>query len=34
MKEEFPDLHIVHVIVDTNSDFEEDWFVIDRFERV
>ena len=34
LRNEFPGLQVVHVIVDTNSDFEEDWFVIDRFERV
>lgn len=33
LKERFPELEIVHLIVDTNSDFEEDWFVIDRFHR-
>jgi predicted kinase len=33
LREQFPELEIVHLIVDTNSDFEEDWFVIDRFDR-
>ena len=32
-KEAFPDLRIVHIVVDTNSDFETDWFVIDRTDR-
>jgi len=33
LKARFPDLEIVHLIVDTNSDFEKDWFVIERFDR-
>jgi predicted kinase len=33
LKEEFPSLEIVHLLVDTNSDFEEDWCVIDRVDR-
>jgi predicted kinase len=33
LREHFPGLRVVHLIVDTNSDFEEDWFVVDRFER-
>lgn len=32
-KEAFPELRIVHIVVDTNSDFEDDWFVIDREDR-
>jgi predicted kinase len=30
---QFPGLGIVHIVVDTNSDLEEDWFVIERFDR-
>jgi predicted kinase len=33
LKAEFPSLRIVHLLVDTNSDFEEDWHVIDRVDR-
>ena len=33
LKEEFPSLEIVHLLVDTNSDFEEDWYVIGRDDR-
>jgi len=33
LKANFPDLDIVHLVVDTNSDDEKDWFVIDRIER-
>ena len=33
LKAEFPDLRIVHIVVDTNSDSEEDWHVIDRTDR-
>ena len=34
LKERFPSLEITHLVVDTNSDFEEDWFVVDRVDRV
>jgi predicted kinase len=30
LRSRFPSLRIVHLTVDTNSDLEEDWFVIDR----
>jgi predicted kinase len=30
LKSRFPSLAIIHVIVDTNSDLEEDWHVIER----
>jgi predicted kinase len=33
LREQFPDLQIVHLIVETNSDLEEDWYVIDRHDR-
>jgi len=33
LKAEFPDLDILHLVVDTNSDDEKEWFVIDRFCR-
>ena len=33
LKRRFPSLEIIHLIVDTNSDLEEDWCVIDRFDR-
>ena len=33
MKNRFPALRIVHLTVDTNSDFEEEWYVIERRER-
>ena len=33
LKARFPSLGIVHLIVDTNSDLEEDWQVIERFDR-
>jgi predicted kinase len=32
-KNRFPSLEIVHLIVDTNSDLEQDWHVIERFDR-
>ncbi|MCJ7628772.1 MAG: ATP-binding protein [Longimicrobiales bacterium] len=32
-KSRFPSLGIVHLIVDTNSDLEADWHVIERFDR-
>ena len=34
LKADFPSLRISHLTVDTNSDFEEDWFVIDRVDRM
>jgi len=34
LKNRFPSLGIVHLIVDTNSDLEEDWHVIERFDRI
>jgi len=33
LKKEFPSLEMVHLIVDTNSDFEQDWYVIGRDDR-
>ena len=33
LKELYPDLHIIHLIVDTASDSEDEWFVIDKVER-
>ncbi len=33
LRTDFPGLQVVHVIVDTNSDLEEDWFVIGRSDR-
>jgi predicted kinase len=33
LKREFPSLAIVHLTVDTGSDLEEDWHVIDRIDR-
>ena len=33
LKARFPSLGIVHLIVDTNSDLEQDWHVIERFDR-
>lgn len=33
LKRRFPALHIVHLTVDTNSDLEEDWHVVDREDR-
>ena len=33
LKELFPELKIEHLLVDTTSDLEEDWFVIDRITR-
>ena len=32
-KTRFPSLCIVHLTVDTNSDLEQDWHVIERFDR-
>ena len=34
LQNRFPSLGIVHLIVDTNSDLEEDWHVIERFDRI
>ena len=33
LKERFPDLKVDHLLVDTTSDSEEEWFVIDRTTR-
>ena len=33
LRSRFPSLGIVHLIVDTNSDLEQDWHVIERFDR-
>lgn len=33
LKADFPDLKIVHIVVDTNSDDENEWYVVDRFDR-
>jgi len=33
LRADFPALRISHLTVDTNSDFEEDWFVIGRVDR-
>jgi hypothetical protein len=33
LKRRFPALRIVHLTVDTNSDLEDDWYVIDRDDR-
>ena len=33
LQEGLPSLKISHLTVDTSSDFEEDWFVIDRVDR-
>ncbi len=33
LKARFPSLGIVHIIVDTDSDLEQDWHVIERFDR-
>ena len=33
LQERFPDLEVTHLTVDTGSDLEEDWFVIDREDR-
>ena len=33
IKGRFPSLEIVHLIVDTNSDLEGDWHVIERVDR-
>ena len=33
LKARFPELRIMHLIVDTSSDREEDWYVVEREER-
>ena len=33
LKSRFPALEIVHLLVDTNSDSEEDWHIIERWDR-
>ncbi len=33
LKTEFPDLAVIHLVVDTNSDEENEWFVADRIDR-
>jgi predicted kinase len=33
LKDRYPDLRIVHLIVDTTSDLETEWFVIHRAEK-
>jgi predicted kinase len=33
LKELHPDLHIVHLLVDTTSDQEDEWLVINRIDR-
>jgi predicted kinase len=33
LKELFPELNIEHLLIDTTSDLEEEWFVIDRITR-
>jgi predicted kinase len=33
LKALYPSLHIVHLIIDTASDFEDEWFVIDKITR-
>jgi len=33
LKQLFPDLKILHLLVDTTSDFRDEWFVTDRIER-
>lgn len=32
-KTRHPDLHVVHLTVDTSSDLEDEWFVINRVDR-
>ncbi len=32
-REDLPSLETSHVTVDTSSDLEEEWFVIDRVDR-
>jgi len=33
LKKLYPELHIIHLLVDTASDSEDEWFVIDRVVR-
>lgn len=33
LKERYPDLDILHLLVDTSSDSEEEWFVVNKVER-
>ena len=33
LKTRYPDLDIVHLLVDTTSDLEEEWFVVDKVTR-
>jgi len=33
LKELYPELHIVHLLVDTASDLDDEWFVIGKTER-
>ncbi|MBN1635649.1 MAG: ATP-binding protein [Deltaproteobacteria bacterium] len=33
LKQLFPDLKLMHLLVDTTSDSRDEWFVIDRIER-
>ena len=33
LKSLYPDLNILHLLVDTNSDLEDEWFVIDKVVR-
>ena len=33
LKERYPDLDILHLLVDTSSDSEEEWFVTNKVER-
>ena len=33
LKERYPSLVVSHLTVDTNSDFEKDWFVVGRVDR-
>jgi len=33
LKELYPELHIVHLLVDTSSDSDDEWFVIGKTER-
>jgi predicted kinase len=33
LKTRYPDLNIVHLLVDTTSDLEEEWFVVDKVTR-
>jgi len=33
LKELYPELHMVHLLVDTASDSDDEWFVIGKVER-